>query len=142
MNHFIVDASVINKYIIDSEESSEIAKNIFQLFVKKYISISLPSLWYYEVGNVIKRFNKIQFTEIFALLTEMNFDVYDFSAIEKQKILKLSLQFNTSYYDMSYLFLAQNLDAQLITADERFYNAINKKKTFKGNIILLKDFKF
>ena len=132
-NHtnIILDCSVIAKWFFPSEENSEIALKIRDLFLAKEISISVPLLIYYEVNNLIRtaiknlRINKTLAKEAYKGFLELNFVTY--SSKELMEIaLEKAISLDVSSYNASYLALAEYLKIPFITADQKL---IDKSKS-------------
>lgn len=122
--NIILDSSVIAKWFFPSEEDSEIALKIRDLFLSKEISISAPFLIYYEVNNLIHtavknlRINEKLAKEAYQGFLEL--DLITYSSKELMNLaLEKSISLDISSYDASYLALAEYLKTPFITADQK-----------------------
>ncbi len=136
MNKYVVDASVLVSFLIGSnpavkKEFTTLLKQVQQghaLFLSNYL---LPL----EVGNAL-RFS-LQDSELagkalsgFSVLP-VRYLTYTYPQL--QKILELSYQLKTTFYDTSYHVLAKLNSAEFITCDAKYF----RKAGDYGNIRLL-----
>ena len=106
--------------------------NLVNLYISEQIEIYVPSLWYYEIGNILK------IKEFLKNLKDLNFIECENTSEIETIILKLcSKNTRISFYDASYHGIAQYLNADLITADRKYYECIKNE----GSIILLEEVK-
>ena len=129
--NIILDCSVIAKWFFPSEEDSEIALKIKNLFISKEISVSVPMLIYYEINNLIKTAIKgLRVNDKLAKEAYSGFLELDLIAYSSKELMEMTLEkavsLDVSSYDASYLALAEYLNIPLITADQKL---INKAKT-------------
>ena len=119
----IIDASVVAKWFFPDESGTSSALRLKEDFVKRELSIAVPLLIYYEVGNLLK-------TAIKALRIDRNkaFKAYegffelDFAVYSEKQLMKFALtkaeELDISVYDSSYITLAQYLQIPFYTGDE------------------------
>jgi len=129
--NIILDSSVVAKWFFPSEEDSEIALKIRDLFQSKEISISAPVLIYYEINNLIRTAIKsLRISEKLAKEAYQGFLELDLIAYSSTELMKMALEkavsLDVSSYDASYLVLAEYLKVPLITADQKL---VDKAKT-------------
>ncbi len=129
--NIILDSSVIAKWFFPSEEDSEIALKIRDLFLSKEISISAPILIYYEINNLIRTAIKsLRINEKLAKEAYQGFLELDLIAYSSKELMEMTLEkavsLDISSYDASYIALAEYLKIPLITADQKL---IDKTKT-------------
>ena len=122
----VPDASVILKWVLPSENEpySKQAHEIFQAFYDNEIDLVLPSLWVYEVGNVLT----IKYPEVagalLAHLANLDIPVVQPSARLIELTTKLVKGHSVTFYDASYHALAITSDALFVTADEKFLRKV------------------
>lgn len=122
--NIILDSSVIAKWFFPSEEDGEIALKLRDLFLSKDISISAPTLIYYEINNLIRsaikslRINKKLAQEAYLGFLELNLITYSSKEL-MELALEKAISLDISSYDASYLTLAEYLQVPLITADQK-----------------------
>jgi len=132
---FIPDASVILKWVIGEDEEGH--NRAFE-FLKGWLNYEhefiLPSLWVYEVGNVLGLKRPRDAENMIDLLLD-----YEFKECKITKGL-LNMTFDlmkeykgVTFYDAIYHAVAIHEDGALITSDKAYYNRVKAK----GNIILI-----
>jgi len=139
MRFFVVDASIIVKWIFpDREDEKHIpqALNVLSAIKQNAIKILQPPHWLAEVAAVIVRLKPAIAKESVELLNAMEFPVID--TLEVYDIAcELSERFNHHLFDTLYHAVAlSHGNAELITADEQYY----QKTIKKGSIIRIADF--
>ena len=136
MKFYVLDASAVLTFL--SEKNPAVARKFKRVLreaengkAKLYSTHLLPL----EIGNGL-RFSFTDeglTTEIFKNFFELPIELLTFSPPQLQKILDLSYQFKTSYYDTSYHLLAKLIGGIFITCDAKYFR---KAKGF-GNVELL-----
>ena len=122
--NIIIDASVLAKWFLPSEEESELALTIRDDFAASRFSISFPSLVFYEVSNLLKsavlrsRLNREKAVKIYQDFLELDFEIYLTDELLRNS-LEIALKSDISSYDAAYVALAQYLRAPLFTADQK-----------------------
>jgi predicted nucleic acid-binding protein len=121
----VVDASVAFKWLIpdSAEEDVPAAKALLVEHMEGRVKISIPPLLYYEVGNILL-FGRSRppieeaadaLTDLFSIPLE----VLPPALVSASATLRLASLHGLSYYDATYVTLAEQLDCPLITADRR-----------------------
>src|SRR6266404_1936720 len=114
--HIIVDTSVIIKWLLPDEEDST-AMQIKQAFTSKTLTISIPHLTYYEVGNVLKiavkrgRISKEIAKKLYNEFVDLEFVAYATRDLFTTALSK-SIEFDISTYDAAYVALSEYLQVQ------------------------------
>jgi predicted nucleic acid-binding protein len=127
--NLILDASVFAKWFLVDEHDRDIALQIRLDYLNGRISISLPSLIFYEVNNFLKsavlrfRIKPKVALDCFNGFLELELRIYPADFLQDQ-ILKNALVYNISSYDSSYVTLAQYLKIPYFTADKRLVKAV------------------
>jgi len=128
MMKYVVDASVILKWIVgdEREPDHEKALRLLNDWVDDKVELLAPSLWEYEVGNFLGRQMPDQATEKMTLL--INLRLAGTPLTERMYILCFAWmrENGVSFYDASYLAVAEEMQAKLITADEKFARKMSK----------------
>jgi len=136
MQRLILDANILINYCSVNEQTHEEVNKIFDKLEKSELIVFLPDLAYYElIYNLKKQWQSddlIKFLD--KLINNKNTFSYKMDNNEFIEITKISLKFNLSTYDATYLFLSLATWYKIITMDKRFYNAIREYET---NIELL-----
>lgn len=136
MNYYVLDASVVLTFLSEkrplvAREFGKVLKEAKHGKARLYSTHLLPL----EVGNGL-RFSLTDeelACETFKKLFNLPINLRGFSLSQLIKILKLSFQFKTSFYDTSYHFLAKLLKGIFLTSDSQYF----KKAKELGNIELL-----
>lgn len=120
----IIDASIVAKWLLPDEQEAETALQIKQSFLNQIVVISVPSIIYYEVSNLLKsavstfRINRKQAIETYNAFLELDFGTYTSIEFLKETLEK-SIKFDISSYDASYIALAELLNIPFYTADHK-----------------------
>lgn len=124
----ILDSSVIFKWFYEEEESDK-ALQIYRDIKEEKILLSLPRLFYYEIGNIFlnhQPYSDEKIARSCEILEILPATFYDFDYFDWQQIIEKSHQYNLSFYDYTYVFLARKLNTNLITADKKLYKKTKK----------------
>ncbi|WP_407399047.1 type II toxin-antitoxin system VapC family toxin [Treponema sp.] len=137
----VVDTSFLAGAILSDvvgDESKEAAEFIEDL-ISKNGQLVVPQLFWFEIGNVFlnavkpkkdgreSRISKMQLLKIEQLLTDLPIytDLQPDSET-RMRIREIAMEFDLSYYDASYLELAQRKGLQLKTFDRQLLQAISR----------------
>lgn len=131
----VPDASVILKWVLggDDEPDQRAAEEIRLRWLSEIDHIILPSLWRYEVGNVLGAKRSKHAASLMSLLLDYEFEEADFGAQICRLALDLMTSSNVSFYDAAYHAVAIHLGAVFITADAQYF----KKASVSGHVRLL-----
>src|SRR3990167_5860823 len=130
--NIVLDSSVIAKWFFE-EEKREKAIHLRQLHKQTDIAIKVPSLLLFELGNIFlnkKAFNKQFFNESISTLFSINLQFVESSNI-LNIIFTTATDYKLTFYDATYVALAQNLKCDFITADKKLYQKTKKLKFVK-----------
>lgn len=120
----IIDSSVALKWFFPEEEYSNEALKIKKDFTEKEITISVPILFFYEVGNVLKssvkssRVDSNKAKRVYEKFTYAEFIIYSSKELFKDAFEK-SATLDITFYDASYVALAEYLKIPFYTADRK-----------------------
>jgi len=124
-----VDASVVTKWYI-IEEDFEKAVRIRDLHLSGRLTLSSPLLVVYEVGNALGKhpaFTESDSAKAFQSLLDVGLQLRSFA---ESKLLgesfKISRQLQLTFYDATYVALAKEYDAMLVTADRNLCSKIER----------------
>jgi len=137
MKNYVVDASVIIKWVLGDERESdhEKAMNLLNEWCEGYADISAPELWKFEVGNFLGRSLNDEASEKMDTLLDLNIKGIEFTDKMFRQCFAWMKDHSITFYDASYLAAAFEVGGVLITADEKFVNKMKKMK----QVCLLKD---
>ena len=134
-----VDASVVIKWLVN-EENSRIALNLLEVIQNNKITCYAPSLIDYEVGTtlrlkvhrgLLKPRDMYAALEFYKNLPLLMLHVTDlcFKSIPVAESLE-----QPTIYDIGYLLVAQQQNADLVTADNKFYLSARSIYPFVHNL--------
>ncbi len=133
MKLFVPDASVVLKWVIGEERDAE-ARDLFDGWLKQEHDFILPSLWVYEVGNVLGIKRPKDATRILDLLIDYHFSE---CKITKELISTTHGLMNeyrgVTFYDAVYHAVALRENGTMVTADKAYYEKTKKR----GGLLLI-----
>jgi predicted nucleic acid-binding protein len=115
----VVDASVVAKWFLEERHSEE-ARVLRDSFAKGMLSLAVPGLMFYETLNVLRYaglYTEDELAEGARALTEYGFEVWAPSGKLLEETASMSLRYDITVYDASYVALAMHLDIPLYSAD-------------------------
>lgn len=116
----VVDASAIASLLFGEPRGAEVAEAL------EGRELIAPTLLRYELGNVCLKKRELYFEKRDALLLALSFldrmNLREVGVVEKD-VIELAEQNRLTFYDASYLWLARELGADLITLDARLGEA-------------------
>ncbi len=129
MSEFVVvDASLVFKWLVEEEDSDD-AEALLEHWQGQRIAPIAPSLMLFEVANALhRRVTRAGLTiELAALLIESRLIplmLLNNAPEVHRRALELASELGQgAVYDCHYLALAEILDCEMWTADERFYRS-------------------
>jgi predicted nucleic acid-binding protein len=137
MKNYVVDASVILKWVLGNEREADYEKAMALLenWTEGDIELSAPILWQYEVGNFLGRSLQNEAKDKMNLLLNLNIKNVAPTNDMINQCFSWMRQKKVTFYDASYLAAAFEVQGTLITADEKFAGEMAKT----NRICLLKD---
>jgi predicted nucleic acid-binding protein len=127
----VVDSSVVAALVTPEEYSDWASKRL-----SEYDDFHALDLNYYEVANAIKykksdRFGAKDAIKAFMQAAEMMnlYAVHNFSEVINDAIA-IALELNVTVYDAAFLSLAEKLDAQLLTLDQKLVKKLEGTKYY------------
>ncbi|MBI4374620.1 MAG: type II toxin-antitoxin system VapC family toxin [Deltaproteobacteria bacterium] len=119
----VVDSSVALKWFRE-EPGSDLARG---LIYEKPSAMAAPDLLLYEFCNVLA-LSQLSLNEIFEALErlyQLNLQFFIQPAAGFRRAIGLSRQFGISVYDASFVALAESLNIDLVTADQKLARKVN-----------------
>ena len=137
MKWYVVDASVIIKWIVgdENEPDQEKAFDLLNAWMKGIVELSAPALWQYEVGNFLGRELNQVASEKMNLLLNLDIKSVDLKSSMFDRCFVWMGEKGITFYDASYLAVAAETGATLVTADKQFINKMEEE----DHICLLND---
>ena len=139
MSKFVVDANVAIKWVLP-EIHTQAALGLLQ---DENNILLVPDFFFSEVSNILwKQVRRGETTLEIAQqhlrsLIEVDFLVYP-SQLLTPSALEIAVRVQQAVYDCVYLALAVSEHCQMVTADERFVNAL-QKDLLAGNVCWVED---
>ncbi len=145
----VIDASVAAKWFLRVEIGAELADTILLGLLADEIELHAPQIFYYEVGALLaracgtsdpftrqRRLERPHAARSVKELFSLPIRVAGPSESESLHVLEMSVVYSKSYYDMTYLHLAQKLDCQWCTADDKVLEAAPKGFPLRSVVLL------
>ncbi len=126
MKVFVPDASVILKWVLSrDEDNKDKAYELLQGWLNEEYEFILPSLWVYEVGNVLGLKVPKEAGDILKNLLEYNFNEYQMTEKFLDRVFNLIKQYKgITFYDAAYHAIALEKNGILITADKAYFKKV------------------
>lgn len=124
----IVDASVLLRAFFPDEAQVK-AQAVVRDHVVGRIQLRAPGLVSYELSNALRqaeRRKRITAEKVEEIIEAMKGLQIEILPLELGEMLPLARRFDRSAYDAAYLTLAEKMDEELITGDERLYDAVRE----------------
>jgi len=123
---YVIDASVAAKLFI-AEDYSDKAMEIMNAHSRGYLSLFAPTLIMYELGNVFWKHPQITSEKAHAFIKKfLELQINLVNIYSDDDLLKATCKISKSkdmtFYDASYIALAEKYEAKMITADEELCN--------------------
>ncbi|MEW6328020.1 MAG: type II toxin-antitoxin system VapC family toxin [Thermodesulfobacteriota bacterium] len=127
----VIDASALLKAYFKDESGHSAAQELIRSYARGECNFIAPSLITYEIINaclVAHRKGRIALELAKEALEEMLLLEIRREGVEQlaPRIFDISCRYKRSAYDASYIALAEAHNCDLITGDERLYNAVSK----------------
>ncbi len=105
----VLDASVILKWVLDAEtEPGHAAANrLLERWQEGELDLLVPSLWLYEVGNILCLKRPADASASLAALWDLGLTEVPFSRGLIQRTITLAQSHGLTFYDASYLAVAE-----------------------------------
>jgi predicted nucleic acid-binding protein len=116
----VVDASALAALLFDEPEAADVAAELGDS------SLVAPALLEYELGNTCwkkcRRYPDAapSFVRALGILGDMALSLHD---VDPSGVVGIAVERNVTYYDASYLWLAETLQVPLVTLDARLGRA-------------------
>lgn len=139
MRIVVPDASVLLKWVLPAERETyvEQAFALRDTFVAGRCRLLLPSLWIYEVGNVLALKRPRLAVEALNLLVAFDFEFAEPDEACRNKAFELTEHFGVSFYDAAYHAVAVVNHGVFVTADDKYLRRVDPA----AHAISLKDWR-
>ena len=140
--NYVVDASVIAKWVLPIETYQENAFKLKQDQVSGVVNLLAPSILTLEVTNALwkavklKRLSGEDSQEALKTLGDTTIALYEMDWHQASEVLDIACELDIAIYDAAYVFLSEKIGAEFITSDTTLYEKA------KGNfrVVHLKDY--
>lgn len=136
----VPDASVILKWVLEREEEPDClqALRLLRAYEAESIDVRLPSLWQYEVGNILGIKQPTHAREAMDVLLAYEFPEEPLNRDYCLAVLHLMGEAKgVSFYDAAYHMLAIRFRGTYVTADAQYV----KRAMRKGHLALLSEWR-
>lgn len=118
----VPDASVILKWVLRSadESNQENALKLRELAIEEKVTLKVPSLWLYEVGNTLSRNFPKQSRELLEVLIAFGLEEVVWNEQWLNKCLSITQHYKVTFYDAAYHSLALVENGTFVTADKQY----------------------
>ncbi|MBS7638126.1 type II toxin-antitoxin system VapC family toxin [Candidatus Bathyarchaeota archaeon] len=125
---YVIDTSVAAKLFI-KEDYSERAREIFEGHVSGYLKLLAPKLLIYELGNVFWKHPQIDHERAYLFIKKfMDLKINLINVFSDDDLLRkicyLSESKNITFYDATFIAIAEKYETKLITADDYLYKKV------------------
>ena len=122
----VPDASIILKWVLDAEDEPghAAASQLLERWQRGELRLVVPPLWLYEVGNVLCLKRPADAAEALGILCDLGLSEVPLSRELMQRTVALAQGHDLTFYDASYLAVAEESKAVLVTADSKFYRRL------------------
>ena len=132
MSVLVLDASVAVKWFLPptAESLTDEADQLLQLFIRREVDFAVPDVFWAELANVFwKAIRQNRLTKAEAELALVSLTERKLPTVPSVDVIQVAFAianaFQRSVYDSIYVAVAVQLNAQLITADERLVRALS-----------------
>lgn len=130
MSLYVVDANVVTKWLVPEVLEGE-ADRLFEWILSQDAELHAPDLLQLEVGQVLWkkwRAKELVPSEVRAAMAELAALPLQFHGARRflSETVAIACELERTVYDSTYLALADLLDCDFITADERLLNAVRQ----------------
>lgn len=134
-NLYVPDASVMLKWVFDAPEEGDRAAAFILLssWTAGECEFILPSLWLFEVGNIIGRNIPDQAAAVMELMIDYRFTEAAVTPMIAGRTLAIMADCGVTFYDAVYHAIALERKGTLVTADAAYL----KKAGKLGHAVLL-----
>jgi predicted nucleic acid-binding protein len=130
---YIVDASVVAKWVLPGEPYQVNAVKLKSDYVSGLVELSSPFLASVEVANAFRRavrlgrLSEADAEEALVALGDLGVELHPLGWSRMARVLGVASELGLSVYDASYVSVAGEVKATLITSDDALYERAGKR---------------
>jgi predicted nucleic acid-binding protein len=124
----VLDSSVVVKWFRRYETLQEQALQLRRAYLDGHLSIYVPDLLIYEIANVLRYkpdMNECRVQQAVQSLFDMRIGIEHIGSEAIQKVVKIAYSYGVTVYDAVFAVLAEQLEADFITADQRLVQKLH-----------------
>ena len=135
----VPDTSVLLKWVLRSPDELDTEKALVlrQVALSGAVTLVVPQLWLYEVGNTLTRRFPVEAESLLGALRDFGFTEARRSPRWLRRTVLLATEYGMTFYDAAYHAAALVRGGTFVTADERYVRCAESA----GGIELLCDWK-
>ncbi|MGH9399817.1 MAG: type II toxin-antitoxin system VapC family toxin [Thermoanaerobaculia bacterium] len=126
----VLDTSVLIKWIKSrDEELIREARYLLERIEKKSLQVVVPALLLYEIGNILLLKTRLDPEGLAVALDQVRalpFTVVGPEAELLRRTARLGRELNLTFYDASFVALAEQLDCTFVTADQKLHDRVRQ----------------
>lgn len=121
MKKYVVDASVILKWVLEEDQAVDKGKamELLSTWAEDRNRIYAPLIWQYEVGNFLGRELPLEADQKMALLLDLHIGEVPFEDKVYRRCFSWMKDRQMTFYEAVYLSAAFEIQGVLVTADEQ-----------------------
>jgi predicted nucleic acid-binding protein len=141
-DNYIIDASVVLKWVLPDEAYQENADKLKQNFLASKTELFAPSFITLETANALwvaskqKRITQTDAQDALKTLHNTQLRLYELNWTDVSQSLSIACKIDIAIYDAAYLYLCEKIGTQLLTAD----NKLQEKAKQHFNVTHIKDY--
>jgi predicted nucleic acid-binding protein len=126
----VVDTSVLIKWIKTRDEDLvDEARLLLHEIETRPLEVAVPALLLYEVGNILLTKTRLPPDDLARAIDDVSalpLVVADPDAGLLRRTIRLGRELNLTFYDASFLALAEELDCTFVTADRKLFESARR----------------
>ncbi len=123
----VLDTSVVAKWFKGGEPLAAEAKALRQAYYEDRLSIITPDLVPYELANVLRYSAEVTKTDSLSAMESLyalGVEIAPATLALIKRGLELAYQYDMAVYDAAFIALAEDLQADFVTADEKLLRKV------------------
>ncbi|PWB78760.1 MAG: hypothetical protein C3F08_08180 [Candidatus Methylomirabilota bacterium] len=129
MTLLVLDTSVVFKWCRQPSEEPLVPQALVLLdqYLNGEIEIHVPDLLFYELGNTIKQKNDLLQGNAETILRDvfaLGLTVHTLESTVATSTLRMALRYDVTFYDVTFVALAESIRCNLITADRKLHQKL------------------